>query len=71
MEDGGDSVARHSNRTYLKCRNECSIHPVTSDFDKDKSKDISGSQESKKEFKSRKHVLESLHKPGIVFGSHY
>ena len=25
-----------------------------------------GSQESKKEFKSRKHILESLHKPGIV-----
>ena len=42
LNDGGwNSVARHSNRTYLECRNECSIHPMASDFDKDKSKDIS------------------------------
>ena len=42
---------------------------MASDSDEEKSAKRSvhcRSQESNKEFKSRKHVLESLHKPGIV-----
>ena len=56
----------------VKCRNKCSTQPTASDSDKEKSKEVSPPQkqreqeENKKEFKSRKHVLESLHKPGNV-----
>ena len=45
---------------------------MASDCDKEKSEEISPQlksreqKENNKEFKSRKHILENLHKPGIV-----
>ena len=79
MEDREDSAAGPSQRTYLaessaETSAERSQQLVTL-TKKGKRSLHRRSQESKKrtkkkKFKSRKHILESLHKPGIVFGSH-
>ena len=69
-EDGEDSAAGPSQRTYLaessaEASAERSRRLATLTKNKTKRSVHRRSQESKKEFNSRKHVLQILHKPGI------
>ena len=66
-EDRGDWAIATYVFSGVKCRNECSMQPTASDSDKKSKRSVHcRSQVGKKRVQSRKHVLESLHKPGIV-----
>ena len=70
-----DSMARPSQHTYLaessaEMSAERSRQLATQRKKAMKSVQPRGQEKSKKEFKSRKHILESLHKPGIRLTLH-
>ena len=67
MEDGEDRVAGPSQYTYLQIQVHKRVLNIANGcwLWEEKSEELSQSTVEEQEFKSRKHLLEILHKPGI------